>query len=340
MPTDRPLVEALLDAPLGVTLLGWLEAQQRTDLNWAHDDMPPSPDAVDRAVGAATDMSFGALLDAAVYLSCVYVGPWISDAPDTVAIGYGGADARRPIAEAVVARFGAELCAPFDSNAQEWWFDTVAVSRWVEHLAPLFRRYEDVYSSGQFTVAGLWSVSNPPAEVHENLLGSWELEIGPIARCTLPVPSGARVAEIHRPEDWAQLVMEHPRVGGPYPEWELPGINQRRARLTSLLSVPGQRAARVTMRNQLVPDWRSVADAYDGVHLSWAGFLTSEGCVTELPDGDVTILRYWGSDRTLWLNDVFGDPVVLPPPNAESAAPVSDELADQASTVFAQLMGR
>ncbi|MEO1055340.1 MAG: hypothetical protein AAFY28_00345 [Actinomycetota bacterium] len=340
MPFDRPLVDALFDAPLGVTLLGWLEAQQRTDLYWEHGDMQPSPEAVDRAVGAVADMSFGALLDAAVYLSYVYVGPWISDAPDTVAFNYRHADLRRPIAEAVATRFGAELSASFEPNAQEWWFDTAAAPSWVERSAPLFRRYEDVYSSGQFTWAGLRSVTNPPDEVHQNLLGSWEFEIGPVARCTLPVRPGVRIAEIHRPEDWAQLVREHPRVGDPYPEWELPGINQQRRELTRLLSVPGQRGARVAMRHHLVPDWRSVADAYDGVHLSWAGFLTSEGCITDLPDGDVTMLRYWGSERTLWLSDVFGDPVLLSPPSAESVAPPSEELGRQASTTFEQLMGR
>ena len=68
------------------------------------------------------------------------------------------------------------------------------------------------------------------------------------------------------------------------------------------------------MRRHLVPDWRAVSERYDGVHLSWAGFITSEGCITDLDGGDVTMLRYWFSERTNWLADVFGEPEPLPAP--------------------------
>lgn len=78
--------------------------------------------------------------------------------------------------------------------------------------------------------------------------------------------------------------------------------------VSPLMAVPGQRAARTRIRRHLVPNWRSVAERYDGVHLSWAGFITSEGCITDLGTGDVTMLRYWFSERTHWLADVFGEP--------------------------------
>ncbi|MGH9106937.1 MAG: hypothetical protein ACRDZX_14120, partial [Acidimicrobiales bacterium] len=79
-------------------------------------------------------------------------------------------------------------------------------------------------------------------------------------------------------------------------------------------SVPGQRAARAAIAGQVVPDWDAVARDYDAVHLSWAGFLSAEGFVSDLPDGSVTILRYWPSERTLWLADVFGGPSPAPAP--------------------------
>jgi hypothetical protein len=50
------------------------------------------------------------------------------------------------------------------------------------------------------------------------------------------------------------------------------------------------------------------------VHLSWAGFITAEGCITDLPGGDVAMLRYWSSERTHWLGDVFGGPEPAPAP--------------------------
>ena len=68
-----------------------------------------------------------------------------------------------------------------------------------------------------------------------------------------------------------------------------------------------------------MPDWAAVAAEFDGVHLSWAGFLSAEGYVSDLDGDDVTMLRYWFSERTLWLRDVFGEPIPLEAPNSDSA---------------------
>ena len=76
----------------------------------------------------------------------------------------------------------------------------------------------------------------------------------------------------------------------------------------------------MSVRHHFVPDWQSVAGQYDGIHLSWAGFITSEGCIVELGDGDVTMLRYWFSERTVWLADVFGQPSSAPDPHINLAS--------------------
>jgi hypothetical protein len=83
-----------------------------------------------------------------------------------------------------------------------------------------------------------------------------------------------------------------------------------------LLAVDGQHGVRTAGR-QLVPDWDAVAADVDGVHLSWAGFVTAEGYVSDLDGGEVTMLRYWFSERTLWLRDVFGEPVPLGAPHSD-----------------------
>ncbi len=185
----------------------------------------------------------------------------------------------------------------------------------VDRLAPLFRSFENVYGAGQFSWAGLWTVSDPPDVAHDQLIDAWELYGGPISRWRLPVLPEARVLEVHRPSDWTQLVTDHPRDAASHSEsWELPGVNQRPTALSALTAVSGQRATRTTIRRHLVPDWRSVADRLDGVHLSWAGFITAEGCITDLGGGDVTMLRYWFSERTHWLADVFGEPKPAPAP--------------------------
>ena len=181
-------------------------------------------------------------------------------------------------------------------------------------IEPRFRSFDQVYGAGQFTWAGLWTVSHPPSEVHTDLISAWELDADPVSRWSLPVQPGARVLEIHGPQDWAMLVTTHPATGRTHPEWELPGPNQHPGELTRLMAVPGQRAARTSILRHLVPDWASVAADYDGIHLSWAGFLTSEGLVSDLGDGDVAMLRYWFSERTHWLADVFGEPVPLDAP--------------------------
>lgn len=93
--------------------------------------------------------------------------------------------------------------------------------------------------------------------------------------------------------------------------WALHPEGPVRSVPVQLLEVHGQNAARMSIRRHLVPDWASVARDWDGVHLSWAGLVTTEGFVSDLADGDVVMLRYWFTERTLWLNDVFGAPQPL-----------------------------
>src|SRR5690606_31424987 len=115
-------------------------------------------------------------------------------------------------------------------------------------------------------------------------------------------------------------------------------------RLEELLAVPGQRAARPVICRHLVPDWWSVAERYDGVHLSWAGLVTAEGCVTDLGGGEVALMRYWFSERAHWLADVFGEPRPLPGPVLDRPAPRStpgrSRTALDPSHVLARLLGR
>jgi hypothetical protein len=68
------------------------------------------------------------------------------------------------------------------------------------------------------------------------------------------------------------------------------------------------------MRNFVEPEWNSVAAEYDGVHLTWLGFLLCEGLAIDLDDGDVAMLRNWCSERTLWLNPVLSATRPLPAP--------------------------
>lgn len=338
------LVDALLAAPAGVVLLAALEREPSPDVSLLPLTAGSDPAAVRRAAAWVAGAPTAAVLAAAVEAAEMLAGPWSPAAPGNLAAAFRSAAARRPIAEALVAAHGAALGAPFDPGAQEVWLTGRAVGH-----GPRFADLGDVYGSGEFPWAGLWTVTDPPPAAHDGLASAWELFDGPVSRWRLPVRPGARVWTADGPDDWADLVRAYPRPavrlhGG----WELPGLNQRPADLAALLAVPGQTAARDVVAAHLLPDWAAVAADHDGVHLSWAGFLTAEGRVVDLGDGAVTMLRYWASERTLWLADVFGEPRPRPAPRlsgrvsgllgADPGRDPAREAADRAE--LARLLGR
>src|SRR3546814_6845366 len=143
---------------------------------------------------------------------------------------------------------------------------------------------------------------------------AWELFPGPISRWSLPIKPTARVFEVSSAEDWARLVARYPRMTtGLHGGWELPGPNQHVVEARELAIASAGAAARNEVRVAL-PDWTSVAVDYDGVHLRWTGMLLAEGHVISVPalgPDVVTALRYWRSERTLWLSDAFGSPCPL-----------------------------
>jgi hypothetical protein len=306
-----PFVDACAAAPVGVALLARLEAAQRSDVAWFEPPPDSDPGAVETAIDMVRSISFGRLC-LFVLEAAHSVGPWTSDAPIHVAHAYRHAAERRPIAEAIDARFGRELHADLDRAHQQWW---TSAPRALGHRGPSFRDFEVVYGNGEFTWAGLWTASEPSVETHDELIAAWEIHPGPVSRWRLPVGDTARVYEIHRPEDWVTLVTAQPRTARrPHGGWELPGPNQHSEVVGDLLAVDGQLAAVGEMEGHLLPDWSAVARSFDAVHLSWAGFITTEGFVSAVAPAVVTMLRYWGSERSLWLVDVFGEPEPLPAP--------------------------
>ncbi|HEY8094436.1 MAG TPA: hypothetical protein VID93_11655, partial [Acidimicrobiales bacterium] len=198
MPERGDLVGALVTAPLGAALLALVEGSARDDVHWWEIPPDSQPDAVSIAADAVRTWSFGSLVRMAVYASYMQVGPWVSSsAGGAAAAAYRGAEARVPIAEAIETTFGDELHRPFDPNAQEWWSSGAPAEGFLSR--PRFVAFESVYGAGQFTWAGVWTVTRPPPESHCELVPAWELEPPPVSRWRLPVRPGARVAEIHRP---------------------------------------------------------------------------------------------------------------------------------------------
>ena len=311
--SDANFAAMLLAAPAGVALLQALEVEHRPDVPW----FDSAPDADIAAVRAATDsveaMSWGDLVRRAVSAAECFAGPWRSDAPTHLARAFRLAQARSPIAAALTERFGAELHAACRLDAQEWWEG----ARDDDRIGPLFGDHREVYCCGEFTWQGLWTVSDPPPEAHDDLVDVWELFPGPISRWLLPIDPSAQVYEVHAPDDWVRLVAAFPHMtDGSHGGWELPGPNQHSQHINEVEVASAGSAARHDVRVAM-PDWPSVAVAYDGVHLSWAGMLTAEGQVIPVPQLGpevVTMVRYWRSERTLWLHDVFEVPQPRPAP--------------------------
>jgi hypothetical protein len=314
--TSGELTIGLLTAPGGVALLAALEGSVRDDVPWHDTPNDSRPNAVDAAVSAIATMSFGEMVRQAVFAGDRMAGPWNGEAPTRLATAYRLARERAPIAAAVAERFGDVLGAELDPAGQQWW----ASAAGERHHRPRHRDHHDVYCCGEFSEGGIWTVTAPPAAVHDELVGVWELEPEPVSRWLLPATPAARVYEIRDASDWAALVARHPRhTGSTHSGWELPGPNQHRREVAELIATSRGAAARVDVQVAM-PDWVAVAAEYDAVHLSWAGMLTSEGHVTAvsgLGPNVVTMLRYWFSERTLWLNDVFGTPRPLPAPHLD-----------------------
>lgn len=104
----------------------------------------------------------------------------------------------------------------------------------------------------------------------------------------------ARVLEIGGPDDWARLVADHP----------LPVTSSRRHDWWRATGWDGAWA---------LPDWPSVAQQWDGVHVSVLGYVSTAGVAVEVGGGVRTLLAGWDPGRTWWLTDVvtgLGDPVL------------------------------
>ena len=115
----------------------------------------------------------------------------------------------------------------------------------------------------------------------EDPLGEEEFEVWAVG-----IDPAARVYEVHEPGDWGRLATAHPRDV----------TASRRHDWSRWTGREGQ---------WILPDWRSVAAQWDGVHVSVAGYLSTARMAVDIGGGAATLLAGWDADQTLWLRDVF-----------------------------------
>ena len=318
---DERLVDAVIDGPFGACVLHALE---HIDEAAGDDLVPPTDHSVHEAAARVRSLSW-VQLHRLFLETAVDVNPWCGDAAP-ISARVALAPRRRPIAEALVEAHGPRLTAGVDRDDQELWLFS-------RHS--LFDDLSDVYECGEFPWQGLRTWARIPDELRD--AHAWAQD-GPTecSRWSLSADSEAPVFEINLPEDWTALVRRYPSRSELF-RWHEPG---RLAPGTGSWTCshnawdiripPGQGGppggdgeppalaiqlidgAEVVARGIVMPDWAAVARDWAGVHVSWAGILTAEGKVQLLDHSWPTVLRYWFTEQTCWLRDVFVSAEPLP----------------------------
>lgn len=122
----------------------------------------------------------------------------------------------------------------------------------------------------------------------EDSLGHSDAAIWPLTPIRRP-----RVCEIDGPGSWIRLVANYP----------LDVTNARRHDWYKLTGRHG---------TWLIPDWSAVAEEWDAVHLSVAGYLTAATRSLRVAEDAATVLAGWSPDETWWLTDVLATSSTAP----------------------------
>lgn len=102
-----------------------------------------------------------------------------------------------------------------------------------------------------------------------------------LARPLVPI-AGRKILEIREEQDWVRLCREHPL-----------DVTESRGILWG--SATGRDGA------WTLPDWTTVVEEYDGVHLSLGAYLDLAGCALDIDGCTATLIAGWHPDATFWL---------------------------------------
>lgn len=280
----------LLDGPVGLTALSRIAVVAEGDLDWALE-------------GHARGGDLGRLRDevrTGVQATKVSISRLARESPDALlrrfdstiqSYSHGYAmtwrDVRRQLAlcRAELLPLAQELA---EVEEIAWWWGPVDRER--QMVTEGCTGYVDEVTEG----GGDWWVAATGPRVLQTTRGpvggagsvssvcldeSWiPVERPSVTRC---VATSGRVLEIGSPADWAAFVAIYGRRASDASarEWE---------------SMSGVRAA------WFMPDWRQVGVDYDGVHLTFAGYLSTAYRPLEVGSG-LTMLAGWNPDCTVWL---------------------------------------
>ena len=134
----------------------------------------------------------------------------------------------------------------------------------------------------------------------------------PLRQWRIRVSEDARVYEINCAEDWHRLCTEYP--GKSARDASDPEASDSEGwDVYPLRLFEGSDAVDIAtdIERWLTPDWASVAEDWDGVHLTLGGLLTAEKVRVASAAG-WTMHRFWDIEQTMWLRWAFDDVERLP----------------------------
>jgi hypothetical protein len=195
-----------------------------------------------------------------------------------------------------------------NSDFDWWWSDIDAVGqRWIsqreeagfsdQELGSMFEAYKNKMFSPELSDwdIPIWWVTprlNRISDTTRGPIGSalavklvcnddWYVSAEKLQVWNVEIPPEAKIYEVHTPLDWIHLVERFPKL-------QITPDTQNWLRWTGC-SGPW-----------LTPDWKAVAEHFDGVHVSIGGHLAT--AYTAWPIGDhFTILTGWHPDATFWI---------------------------------------
>ena len=91
----------------------------------------------------------------------------------------------------------------------------------------------------------------------------------------------ARVHEIRHADDWAELCRRFP-------------LEVTASRRHDWYRATGR------VGDWVIPDWTSVGEHFDGVHLSVAAYLQTAGAVVPVEEDSASLIAGWNPDETWW----------------------------------------
>ncbi len=189
------------------------------------------------------------------------------------------------------------------------------LDEWLGHVLTTETEYRhDFAKNPGYEISGEWW-STPPRGLWAST-GTWpdgtvigvelvedDFGLERARACRLRLRPDARIVEIRRPQDWADLCLTYP----------LDVTAQRRQVWFEATERRGR---------WVIPDWSRVAEEFDGVHVGLAGYLRTAGAVIDVgasslggdsetvptrgntDDRTASLMAGWHPDTTFWLNVV------------------------------------